>query len=129
MSVPIKTKRWNAPRESDDGYRVLVCRYRPRGLPKAKETWDIWLRELGPSTDLFDSYFGKKGKAPIPLSEYLQRYQVEMESQRETMAELAKRVQNGETVTLLCSKDCILPEACHRTTLAKLIESLVPLRL
>lgn len=120
--MPIKTKRWNARAEADDGYRVLVCRYRPRGLPKAKETWDIWLRDLGPSTELFDSYFGKKGKAPIPLSDYLARYEVEMESQQAKIAELAARADAGETVTLLCSKDCILPEACHRTTLAKLIE-------
>ena len=27
----IKTKRWNDPVEADDGYRLLVCRYRPRG--------------------------------------------------------------------------------------------------
>jgi uncharacterized protein YeaO (DUF488 family) len=121
--MPIKTKRWNAPREADDGLRVLVCRYRPRALPKAKETWDVWMRDLGPSPELFDSFFGKKGKGPIPLSDYLARYEVEMEAQKDAIRELAARVDRGETVTLLCSKDCILPEACHRVRLAKLVEA------
>jgi uncharacterized protein YeaO (DUF488 family) len=110
-----------APREPDDGLRVLVCRYRPRGLPKAKETWDVWMRELGPSPELFDSFFGKHGKTPIPLEEYLARYEVEMAAQAERLTELAARVDRGETVTLLCSKDCIIAEVCHRTRLAKLI--------
>lgn len=124
--MPIRTKRWNAPAAPDDGLRILVCRYRPRGLPKAKETWDVWIRELGPSPALFDSFFGKNGKAPIPLSDYLARYVEEMESgQGERLDELAARVRSGETVTLLCSKDCILPEACHRTALAKLVEKRV----
>jgi uncharacterized protein YeaO (DUF488 family) len=120
--MPVRTKRWNAPADPDDGLRVLVCRYRPRGLPKAKETWDVWMRDLGPSPDLFDSFFGKKGKTPIPLSDYLARYETEMEAQRDKIRELAERVRAGATITLLCSKDCILPEACHRTRLAKLIE-------
>jgi uncharacterized protein YeaO (DUF488 family) len=121
--MPIKTKRWNAPADPDDGLRILVCRYRPRGLPKAKETWDVWMRDLGPSPDLFDSYFGKKGNGPISLDAYRERYVAEMELQRDKIAELAARVDRGETITLLCSKDCIIAEACHRTMLAKLIEA------
>jgi uncharacterized protein YeaO (DUF488 family) len=121
--VPIKTKRWNAPAESDDGLRILICRYRPRGLPKTEETWDVWMRNLGPSPDLLNAYFGKKGQAPITLDEYRARYVAEMNAQRDEIAELAARVDRGETVTLLCSKSCIIPEACHRTMLAKLIEA------
>jgi len=36
----VRTKRWNDPREPDDGFRLLVCRYRPRGLLKGDETCD-----------------------------------------------------------------------------------------
>ena len=50
--MPIKTKRWNDPREPDDGYRILITRYRPRGLPKGQETWDAWIPGLGPSREL-----------------------------------------------------------------------------
>lgn len=120
--MPIKTKRWNTPAEPDDGLRVLICRFRPRGLPKAKETWDVWKKDLGPSAPLLAAYQGK-GQTPISLDTYRERYLKEMEAQRDTIAELAARVDRGETVTLLCSKDCIIAEACHRTLLAELIEA------
>lgn len=122
--MPIKTKRWCVPAEPDDGFRVLVCRYRPRGLPKAKETWEVWMRDLAPSPELFDAFYGK-GRAPITLDEYRERYTREMEAQREQIDALAARVVKGETVTLLCSKDCILEPICHRTLLAGLITAAV----
>lgn len=120
--MPLKTKRWCVPAEPDDGLRVLVCRYRPRGLPKAKETWDVWMRDLAPSPELFDAFYAK-GQTAITLDAYRERYHQEMQAQREKIAELAARVDAGETVTLLCSKDCILAEVCHRTLLAELIEA------
>ncbi|MFL5343763.1 MAG: DUF488 domain-containing protein [Hyalangium sp.] len=120
--MPIKTKRWCVPAEPDDGLRILVCRYRPRALPKAKETWDVWMRDLGPSPELFDAFYGK-GRAPITLDEYRERYTHEMQAQQDKIAELAARVDRGETVTLLCSKDCILEQACHRSMLAALIQA------
>ena len=120
--MPLKTKRWCVPAEPDDGLRVLVCRYRPRGLPKAKETWDVWLRDLGPSPELFDAFYGK-GRTPITLDEYRERYTREMQAQQDKIAELAARVDRGETVTLLCSKDCILEQACHRSMLAELVQA------
>ena len=44
--MPLKTKRWNDPVEKDDGYRLLICRYRPRGVKKTDETWDAGTRTL-----------------------------------------------------------------------------------
>ena len=120
--MPLKTKRWCVPAEPDDGYRVLVCRYRPRGLPKAKETWDVWMSDLAPSPDLFDAFYGK-GQSPITLDAYRERYVQEMQAQQDKIAALAARVDQGESVTLLCSKDCILEPICHRTLLAQLIEA------
>ena len=49
--MPIRTKRWDDPKEPADGFRLLVCRYRPRGLPKDAETWDAWNADLGPSKE------------------------------------------------------------------------------
>ena len=117
----IRTRRWNDPAEPGDGLRILVCRFRPRALPKSQETWDVWMRELGPSRELLADFHGK-GARLITLDEYRERYLNEMASQRERIAELAARVERGETITLLCSKDCILPQACHRTLLAELIQ-------
>ena len=120
--MPLKTKRWCDPIEPDDGLRVLVCRYRPRALPKAKETWDVWMRELAPSPELFDAFYGK-GQTPLTLDVYRTRYLEELEAQRPRIAELAQRLARGESVTLLCSRDCILPPICHRTLLAERIEA------
>ena len=38
-------------------------------------------------------------------------------------AELAQRVQGGETITLLCSSACTRESRCHRSLLRELIEA------
>jgi uncharacterized protein YeaO (DUF488 family) len=121
--MPIRHKRWNDPSEPGDGYRVLVCRYRPRALRKEDETWDKWLKDLGPSRELHADFYGKHGP-PIGWPAYRQRYLREMRGEvpRKRIAELAERVAAGEMVTLLCSSACADPVHCHRTLLADLIE-------
>jgi uncharacterized protein YeaO (DUF488 family) len=119
--MPIKTKRWNDPAEPDDGFRLLICRYRPRALPKKDETWTAWDKNLGPSRELHADFYGKNGP-PIGLEEYVRRYLKEMEAQVERIQALADRVAGGETITLLCSSACVDPKHCHRTLLRKLIE-------
>jgi uncharacterized protein YeaO (DUF488 family) len=117
----IKTKRWNDPAEPDDGFRLLVCRYRPRGLPKARETWDAWCPDLGPSRELHAAWYGKAGPPPT-FAEYARRYRREMSARADRIDELARRVADGETVTLLCSSACTDPARCHRTLLKHLVE-------
>jgi uncharacterized protein YeaO (DUF488 family) len=119
--VPVRTKRWNDPVEADDGYRVLVCRYRPRGVRKEDETWDAWWPNLGPSRELHAEYFGKRGP-PIGWGEYRRRYLAEMRAPVDAIAELARRAIRGQTVTLLCSSTCVDPARCHRTVLRDLVE-------
>src|SRR5438874_1619864 len=119
--MPVKTKRWNDPREADDGFRLLVCRYRPRGVRKQDETWDDWQPELGPSAELHAAYYGKRG-LPISWAVYRGRYLGEMRRQREAIAALAERLRRGETITLLCSSACVNESRCHRTLLKGLIE-------
>lgn len=119
--MPIRTRRWNDPARPDDGHRVLICRYRPRGVSKAKETWDEWLPDLGPSRALHADYYGKHGP-PIGWPAYRRRYLEEMASRRELIASLAERVRRRETVTLLCSSACTDESRCHRALLAPLIE-------
>jgi uncharacterized protein YeaO (DUF488 family) len=119
--MPIKTKRWNDPKERDDGLRLLICRYRPRGLRKADETWDDWRVNLGPSRKLHADFYGKNGP-PIGWDEYRRRYVNEMEVQKEAIRELASYVTSGATLTLLCSSACLDASHCHRTLLAGLIE-------
>jgi uncharacterized protein YeaO (DUF488 family) len=120
--MPIRTKRWNDPRGEEDGFRLLICRYRPRALPKADETWDEWWKDLGPSRELHADFYGKHGP-PIGWEEYRKRYLTEMEKQTERIGELARRVAAGETITLLCSSACTNATHCHRTLLTELIEA------
>src|SRR5258707_3878113 len=121
-TMPIKTKRWDDRREADDGFRLLICRYRPRALPKAKETWDLWWSHLGPSRDLHAAFYGKHGP-PIGWEEYRGRYLDEMKEQEESITILAEKLATGKTITLLCSSACTDASHCHRTLLRQLIES------
>ena len=120
--MPIRTKRWNDPAAASDGFRLLVCRIRPRGVAKAGEPWDEWWPDLGPSRTLLDDFHGKRG-APIPWEAYVPRYLDEMRgaAQLWRIRDLARRLADGATVTLLCSSACTDPARCHRTLLAKLV--------
>jgi uncharacterized protein YeaO (DUF488 family) len=118
----IRTKRWNDPVEADDGTRILVTRYRPRALPKTDETWTEWIADLGPSKALHAAVYGKTG-TPIPWSTYRTSYLREMQAQTDKIRELARRVAAGETITLLCSSQCVRESRCHRSILKELIEA------
>lgn len=120
--MPVRTKRWNDPRAADDGFRLLVCRLRPRGVARSDETWDDWWQDLGPSRALLDAFHGK-GTAPLAWDTYVARYLDEMRGPAATwmIRALARRSSDGETITLLCSAACTDPQRCHRTLLAGLI--------
>jgi uncharacterized protein YeaO (DUF488 family) len=119
--MPIRTRRWNDPPDAGDGLRLLICRYRPRGVAKRDETWDRWMPQLGPSVELHAAYYGKGGRDPLPWSAYRSQYLREMRQQRETIAELARRVAADETITLLCSSACVDERRCHRSVLRDLM--------
>ena len=124
MSVnpTIKTKRWDDPTEPDDGFRLLVTRYRPRGIAKASETWNAWQPALGPSVELHAAAYGK-GVLAIPWATYRGRYLLEMRRQKPLIDDLARRVASGERITLLCSSACDRESRCHRSLLKELIEA------
>lgn len=120
--MPIKTRRWNDPAEGDEGLRVLICRYRPRGVSKAEETWDVWHPDLGPSRELHAAVYTDTA-SKIAWPQYRRRYLQEQRSNRQRIEELAGRVRAGETISLLCSSACVREERCHRSLLKELIEA------
>jgi uncharacterized protein YeaO (DUF488 family) len=120
--MPIKTKRWNDPTDPDDGHRLLVTRYRPRGLPKSDETWHAWDKDLAPSTELHAAAYGKGDRLTLSWDIYRQRYLKEMLAQKPKIQALADRLKAGETITLLCSAQCTREDRCHRSLLKMLIE-------
>ncbi len=119
--MPIRTRRWNDPPEPGEGLRILVCRYRPRGVKKTDETWDEWMKELAPSVELHADYYGKTGD-PIGYEEYEPRYLAEMKTQKREIEALAREVAAGGAIALLCSSACLDAAKCHRTLLKSLIE-------
>jgi uncharacterized protein YeaO (DUF488 family) len=117
----VATARWNDPLPKG-GTRILVCRYRPRGVRKEAETWDEWCAELGPSRELHAAVYGK-GQPPISWSEYRRRYLTELAENpaRFHMRALVDRVAGGESVVLLCSSACTDETECHRSILHELL--------
>jgi uncharacterized protein YeaO (DUF488 family) len=120
--MPIKTRRWNDPKEPDDGTRILVCRYRPRGVSKEDQTWDEWYPDLGPTKELHRAVYTETSSS-IPWPTYRRRYLEEQRSQQTLIRELAQRVKVGETITLLCSSACVRESRCHRSVLKELLEA------
>jgi uncharacterized protein YeaO (DUF488 family) len=115
----IRTRRWNDPATKQDGTRILICRYRPRGVKKTAETWDEWVPDLGPSRELLADYHDDK----LTWAQYTKRYLHEMKETKPAfyIKALAQRLASGEDLTLLCSSACTDEEKCHRTLLKELI--------
>ena len=126
--MAVYTKRWNDPVGPDDGMRVLITRYRPRGVPTEGEPWDAWTKALAPSVALHAAAYGKNGEAKIAFAEYDKRFREEMQGAKFWLDGFAKNVARGETLTLLCSSACTDPASCHRTIVKALIEEAVRLQ-
>ena len=116
----IKTKSiYHDPMEPGDGYRLLVMRYWPRGVGKARV--DGWIKDLGPSPSLLASL--KEGRVDWPA--FAAGYRLEVEGTARGLA-LLEEVQQLEeahgTVTLLCHEDLGSPGAhCHREILKEMM--------
>jgi len=107
---------YHDPIDKDDGVRILVMRWWPRGTSKKKNKIDIWIRELVPSKELLNDYRDKR----IDIPEYEKRYFKEMESQADKIKELAELAGEGN-ITLLCWEKT--DEGCHRGLLKQLVEN------
>jgi len=110
--MPIKTRSIYEKPADDEGYRVLVMRYWPRGV--RRNAADVWEKDLGTQPDLIKAW--KEGK--VTWQEFVKRYRASVATQKEKIAELAERSKK-ETVTLLCS--CREESRCHRSVLKELI--------
>ncbi|MCH4209136.1 DUF488 domain-containing protein [Bifidobacterium sp.] len=94
MSVVIRRIYERA--EPGDGYRVLVDRLWPRGVSRAKAKLDLWLKAVGPSTDL-RKWFGHD---PERFDEFRTRYIQELDG-NPAVSELADICREHDMVTLL----------------------------
>src|SRR5208282_1494643 len=120
MTISIQKSIYD-PKSREDGYRVLVMQYWPRGVKKDKV--DVWFRELGTSKELIKAW--KTGKVSWP--EFKRRYTADLkqDGKRDLIRELTKRART-EKITLLCG--CHDANRCHRIILKEQIEHLKPIQ-
>ena len=114
--MPVLTKRVYEPREPSDGSRLLVMRYWPRGIAKARI--DGWNKGLSPSIELLRGL----RSGDIAWQEYVRSFLWEMESRDDAVVaiSLLREQARTEIVTLLCWCNNFL--YCHRTLLNGIVE-------
>ena len=79
-------------------FRILVDRLWPRGLSKEAAGVDLWLKEVGPSTEL-RKWFGHD---PELFAEFARKYRAELEGS-EAYAELKRAVADNAPAELVYS--------------------------
>ena len=125
--MPIRSlKHCREAPSPEDGTRLLVMRYWPRGV--RKDRFDAWYRNLAPSVELLRAFKDLRestadveppGPGHAGWEGLMRRYHAEMRAEQESLRELRERHRGGEVMTLLCG--CHDPARCHRTDLASMI--------
>ena len=107
---PLTTKRIFDPPSPQDGARVLVMRFWPRGVPRSAV--DHWFRELGTDPELIKQW--KQGT--IRWTAFRRSYLRGLQdpAARQAVTEIRKLLAKSP-VTLLCS--CPEEARCHRSLL------------
>jgi uncharacterized protein YeaO (DUF488 family) len=96
--LEIRVKRIYKPPEPADGHRLLVDRLWPRGVSKKSASFDAWMKEVAPSSEL-RRWFGHD---VLRWQEFKRRYAVELDSRRDLVAEILS-LGRERPVTLLYS--------------------------
>lgn len=127
----LRTASIRTPATPEDGLRLLVARFRGRGV--AKTMCDVWLPNLGPSERLLRTYqhgrmswveFGRRYRTEMLQSGGADRGNVVIKNHGQKFTlRLVRRLAEAGNVTLLCHCP---PDAanCHRFLLQELIERL-----
>ena len=97
----ITVKRVYDPVSRNDGTRFLVERLWPRGVSKAKLRDVVWIKEVGPSTEL-RKWFGHD---PDKWNEFRRRYHRELNSRPEAWRPILSKARRGKVTLLYSSHD------------------------
>jgi uncharacterized protein YeaO (DUF488 family) len=93
----VRIKRVYEPTAKEDGCRVLVDRLWPRGMKKEAAKIDLWMKDVAPSDALRKSFHHDAMKWPI----FERKYQAELKSKKDSLAELKKLEKEHGTLALL----------------------------
>ncbi|MEI9814293.1 MAG: DUF488 domain-containing protein [Acidobacteriota bacterium] len=99
--MDVRIKRVYAPRDEQDGKRVLVDRLWPRGLSKEKAEVDLWLKDVAPTTELRQWF----GHDPARWEEFQKRYRAELKENTDSVLELKREAESGPLTLLYGARD------------------------
>lgn len=102
--MAIKLERIYTKPADLDGYRILVDRLWPRGISKVNAHLDLWLKEVGPSTELRKWFNHDADKFP----EFKQRYLKELQDKdayQQLLTTVKEQSANGNVILLYGAKD------------------------
>lgn len=99
MNQIIKVKRAYEPAAEDDGFRVYIDRLWPRGLSHETFHYDLWDKEVAPSTELREWFHANPEEE---WQQFEQRYRTEL-SDNPAFSALKSTIADKPVVTLLYS--------------------------
>lgn len=97
--MTIKLKRAYEAAAPEDGYRVYIDKLWPRGLSHETFHYDLWEKEIAPSTELREWFHADPDSH---WEEFEKRYAAELK-ENPVFAEFRKQLAGKEVVTLLYS--------------------------
>jgi uncharacterized protein YeaO (DUF488 family) len=109
----IEIKRAYDPPSSKDGKRILVDRLRPRGLRKDTASFDLWSKDIAPTSSL-RMWFDHRADR---FAEFKQRYRDELKS-NPAVTEFLRQIGRGKTTLLYAARD---PAVNHAVVLAEFL--------
>ena len=107
-------KRVYEPRETSDGYRVLVDRLWPRGLRREGAAFNEWPKEIAPSAAL-RKWFGHR---PERWAAFEKKYRAELLEGAAADALAALKRRAGRVTLLTATRDL---DHCHARVIQRLI--------
>ncbi len=100
-SVNVKIKCAYEQPVKEDGMRILVDRLWPRGLTKEKAAIDIWLKEIGPSTEL-RKWFGHDPKL---WTKFREKYLAELKGRGDLIDVIKEAAHRGPVTLIYAARD------------------------
>lgn len=99
MTQKIQIKRAYDPEEPTDGFRIYIDRLWPRGLSHETFHYDLWDKEIAPSTELRE-WFHTDPDCRWP--QFVEKYKAELNS-NPAFKSLKQLIETHEVITLLYS--------------------------
>lgn len=95
--VKVKIKRVYESEEQSDGLRVLVDKLWPRGIKKENLHYNLWEKDITPSTPLREWFHQDE---PNHWNSFKKQYTEELKNSS-AMKEFLEKIKDKQTVTLL----------------------------